>query len=243
MIRLSMEIPTAYLSEWSAWTDLDFVLAHRVLEDAAYAEFHARRPIDRELILDNSMHELGEALPVSDLVEAAKRCRADVIIPPDALGEPKKNVAWYAQTVTAFDYRYAVGCVLCGRDSRERLAVLNSYKGAPILFLPYRESRLTWYLELEARIRRRFKRIHLLGVNTLDEVRCFASYSADDSINWSVDTAKPIKWGVALESLKAKSSIRGASLSSKDLLDLRDLSAEQLAQIDINVRQLREFLG
>src|SRR5262245_1236135 len=47
MIRYSMEIPTSRLTDWSPLCDLDFVLAHKVLEDKSYADFFANRPRDR----------------------------------------------------------------------------------------------------------------------------------------------------------------------------------------------------
>jgi len=241
-LRLSLEIPTAYLEEWSLWTDLDFVLAHRVLEDEAYAEFYARRPSDRELILDNSMHELGAPLSIEAIRDAAERVHADYVIPPDRLGEPEWNLLQYAQTCRVCS-DFNVAGVLCGRDMAERRSVLDHIQGAPMLLLPFREPRLTWFLELETPIRRRFenKRIHLLGVNTLTELQCFAGYSSDERSIWSVDTSKPIKHGVVHRNIR-DGSLRGAALSSKDLLDLHSLTSAQIESVAANVLVLREFL-
>lgn len=88
-MKLSLEIPTAYLRDFTPLTDLDFALAHKVLENQEYANFYLDRAKGRELILDNSMHEIGKPLSVAELEEAAKRCNADYVIAPDQLGEPE----------------------------------------------------------------------------------------------------------------------------------------------------------
>lgn len=240
MIKLAMEIPTAYLQTWTAWTDLDFVLAHRVLEDPVYARFYAERSASRELILDNSMHELGHPLPVSDLVAAAKLVAADYVIPPDRLGEPETNLSWYLDARDAFaGTSHKVGAVLCGRTFDERFMYLQEVRDAPMLLLPFREPRLDWFFEQKSQIQR-FPRIHLLGVNELVELWNFNQVAG---ANWSVDTAKPIKWGIERQLISERTSLRGAPMKSKDLLDVYGLSTQQILHITENVSYLRRFIA
>jgi hypothetical protein len=235
-----MEVPTAYLEPWKDWTDLDFVLAHKVLEDAAYAEFFAKRPSSRELIMDNSMHELGQALPISDLREAAKRCRANYVIAPDRLGEPEWNAQQFNETNNALSVR--VGAVMSGRTYEERKRHLESVHHAAMLLLPYRENRLLWYLEFSTYIHFTFPRIHLLGVNELSELALFAAASRADTNStsrWSVDTAKALKWGASQTKLTTVGSVRGNPLGSKELLDLTGLNEAQIAATKENVDVLK----
>jgi len=249
MIQVSMEIPTVYLSQWTPFTDLDFILAHKVLEDDEYASFFANRPSRREVILDNSMHELGHPLPVSDLLDAAERVNATYVIPPDRLGEWKRNLDWYEETVDAFEGTdIRVAPVMCGTSPEERVYTRHKYKDAHMICLPFREPRKDWYNEhLDACIEKRetlWERIHLLGVNEFSELKLFRQLS-DMNLNqvFSVDTAKPIKWGVegfSLELMDAGNiTARNAKLSSKDLLELDAVSNDVHVSIMENLSYLK----
>lgn len=237
-MRLSLEIPTAYLPDWSPLCDLDFVLAHRVLGDDAYAGYFLSRKESRELILDNSMHELGHPLPPSDLEEAAKRVNADYVITPDVLGQPQQNYKWFKETHRLLGNRFKIAVVMCGRDPAERSTFLNNVHSADMLCLPYRENRLSWFHEHRAEIDR-WTRLHLLGVNTLEELMQWDDFSFD----LSVDTAKPIKWGLVKERLNVVKEIRHNPLSSLDLLGVRNLTCAQTESVLWNIAYLRTFLG
>jgi len=242
-IGLSMEIPVGYLRRWTSWTELDFVLAHKVLDDTKYASHYARRAAGRELILDNSMHELGYPLPVKMLLQAARKIDADYTIAPDQLKQPERNREWFDQTYEMFmPLQRKVAVVMCGRDSRERVHFLEYVRNADMLCLPFREERLAWFREHEVQIRSRWTRIHLLGVNEIEELRQFAQIALEaPEMTWTVDTAKPIKWGVALREMKTLDSPRGASLSSKDLLDLQYIRPSALHVCDNNIAFLRSI--
>lgn len=235
-----MEVPTKYLKPWSGWTDLDFALAHKVLEDPVYGNHFANRPADRELILDNSMHELGHPLTAAELATAGHRCRADYIIAPDLLGEPEQNVKWFRHTRQLLGRDFRIGAVLCGRTRAERKAFLWDVMDAHMLLLPFREPRLRWYLEHQTAISV-FQRIHLLGVNTLDELSCFAAATGHSRSAWSVDTAKALKLAVAGRRVDDGQPLRGSPLGSKELLDLDRLSPSEIELTKSNVDVLRRI--
>src|SRR5262245_2551389 len=93
-----MEIPKSMLAKLSPLTDLDFALAHEVLADKAYAEFYASQAAaKRFVILDNGFHEKGHPLEPTELVEAAKRINASVVIAPDKIGHFSEGVKWFAE--------------------------------------------------------------------------------------------------------------------------------------------------
>ncbi len=80
---------------WLPWTslgDLDFALTQLALSGApgnwseAYIEFYRHRAPGRYLILDNGAWE-GELISVADVIDVARRMRADEIILPDAIGD------------------------------------------------------------------------------------------------------------------------------------------------------------
>lgn len=246
-MKLSLEIPTAYLKDWSPLTDLDFALAHLILEDDEYCEHHFSRPKGRELVLDNSMHELGKPLSAAELHEAAKRCRADFVIPPDQLGQVQQNYAWYKQTHRLLGNQFKLAVVMCGHDPAERESFLMNIAGASMLCLPYREPRWEWYLDHHQTIRRLWTRVHLLGVNDLNELQNFSRESSQTrSVDWSVDTRKPIKWGVQKRRLddvvKNIGSLRGGhALEMNDLFRVRNLTCSQTEAVLWNIAYLRRF--
>lgn len=67
------------------------LLAHEVLADPKL--FSHFKDMDTFVILDNSVIELGKAMPTDDLAEAAKIVGADVIILPDVLEDTATTIA------------------------------------------------------------------------------------------------------------------------------------------------------
>jgi len=246
---LACEIPTHYLLEWNAMTDLDFVLAHRVLEDEGYARFHRNRRAARELILDNSLHELGASLPIADLLRAAQLVRADYVISPDRFGDPDWTIEQYWQLQEAAEGAFCLGVVLHGQTEDERRSFLQDVNSADMLCLPYRANRLAWYEESREYIHDWWFRIHLLGVNTLDELRSFAAHSKKKTgsqsrvARWSVDTSKPIKLGIDGRRIDDGVTLRGASTSSKELLGITELSEAQRELCEHNLDYLHSFVS
>jgi hypothetical protein len=243
MIKLALEMPVTYLDLWNPLCDLDFVLAHKVLEDRAYAQYFVNRPPGRELILDNSMHELGKPLSVSALREAAEAVRADYVVAPDELGQPRKNIDWFHETVEALSDYADVAVVLAGRDPVERDWYLQEVSGADMLCLPFREPRLVWFALHTDFIVTHWNRIHLLGVSSPGDLEGFACRAREHSeIDWSIDTAKPIKWGYAGELLQGRATWRSASLSSRALLDLEEIPEDHCKTIESNISYLKSLL-
>jgi hypothetical protein len=238
-MRFSMEIPSSYLARWAPMTDLDFALAHRVLEDEQYASWYRNRPAGRQLILDNSMHELGTPLPIELLREAASWVKADFVVPPDQLGQPEWNLSQYQKCVKAFGSEFSVAAVLCGRDREARKKFLKKVDSAAMLMLPYREPRMTWYLELRIQFER-FPWIHLLGVSELSELQSFNRLCGNNE-RWSIDTSKPVKAGLVGRSILDGQSLRGIPVSSKDLLGLENLTEDQQELIESNVSAFRSI--
>lgn len=238
-MNLSMEIPTAYLKHFSPLCEVDFALAHRVLEDYEYAAFYYSREPGRPLILDNSMHELGRPLSPPELVEAARRCSATWVVCPDRLGQPQYNFDQYKQMCRLFPTD-ALAVAMSGRDPAERAAYLSNVRQAGLLCMPYREPRWEWFQENAQFIQRTWTRLHLFGVSEIDELvkwRPAASW-----IRLSVDTAKPLKWGIERKRLSDLPSLRGAPLKADSFLDTRNLDCAQMEACLWNIAYLRTMM-
>jgi hypothetical protein len=238
-IGVAFEIPSALLREVAPLADLDFALAHRVLEDWPYAKFFASRDLGRELILDNSFHELGKPLTVLELHEAARRSHADYVIAPDVLGEPAKNLQWFRETQEGLGSEFKIAVVASGNTPDDRARFLDATADAQMLCMPYREQRLAWFLENPARC----SRVHLLGVSTLEEAHAWTTVAGQfPHIRFSIDTSKPIKAAILGRALCDGGSLRGLPISSKDLLGLTSFTPAQLVLMSQNVQEFRRRL-
>lgn len=238
MIKLSLEIPTPLLADLTSRTDMDFVLAHRVLEDEEYRRFYASRGQGRELLLDNSMHELGEPLPIKDLKDAAIRVHADYVVTPDRLGDPEWTLAQFFAAKKELAPAFKIAVAMSGRTPEERQEYLREVYDAQMLCLPYRENRLEWWEEQKPRW---WSRIHLFGVSTLNELREWVKIEDGSLRRFSVDTAKPLKAAFIGRKLDDGDSLRHMPISSKDLLGM-SATGEQLELIHDNVRFLRKVI-
>ncbi|WP_405589700.1 hypothetical protein [Streptomyces sp. NBC_01190] len=94
-IDFSVIAPPAYLEEFVAQDParVHHVAAHRVLTDAAYRAFFAcEAERGAEIIVDNGVFDLGHALPVADLIAAARAVDAREIILPDVMRDGPATV-------------------------------------------------------------------------------------------------------------------------------------------------------
>lgn len=255
MIQLSMELPTSRLTEWTPLADLDFILAHTVLEDDAYAEFFRKRPAGREVILDNSYHELGYALEPGDLLEAARRCRADYIITPDDVNDKEftlKSYHAFQAYCTGFKLAVVWTGFRAGSLLSEREDFLHQVVDADMLCCTFKLKQRLAYFQ-QSFIARNWKRVHLLGVDTLAELaewNKMARYLSKSV--FSVDTGKALKWALrgrklnSLESLRtseATTSTGAPSTASQHILRLtkEDITSECEALFLHNVATLKEI--
>lgn len=253
LIKLAMELPTSKLEEWTKYADLDFILAHQVLEDKAYADFFRNRPADRELILDNSLHELGYPLSVADLREAAERCDATYVIAPDKVGNVEFNIAQFKLAYDAFRHTpHQLAVVMTADPELDAMPLAQSaaienflyeVRAADMLCCTFKLPRRYDYYTSSA-MAKKWRRVHLLGVDTPEELQNWRNTFRDTYREASVDTAKPLKWAMQYERLSERRNWRKAKLHSADLLNLRSdqITTEQEQIFIENVETLRRYL-
>lgn len=240
-MRLALsEIPNHHLKEFSLLSDLDFVLAHRLLEDKVYADFYKEQlqGKHRTIILDNSMHELKHPVTPKELITSAKVLAPHgwdfrlILIPPDKLGETQWNYEQFKAT-RSLGSQFNVGAVMCGDDELERVKYYDGVRDAYWLFWPYRKPRYSWYRSLIAHRTLAGHVHHLLGVSTFTELEMW------DKVAFSVDTCKPIKWAYAGEKFVPDMNLRG---SSRDRYDTPMTEKEQTL-VYYNTAFLRRFMS
>ena len=220
-MQLAMEIPKPHLSELSALTDVDFALAHEVLEDAHYAKFYKeQRAQGRRVVLDNSMHELGtKALTVPELLEAAKKIDPSCVIAPDRLGDAKFTFESFEQLRKDPKLNWDPAIVIQGTTYEDRIKLFNGVRSfTQTMCLPYREPRLKWMTELIIGSPAYVKfppYLHLLGMQDGQELVEFNKLVRQygyPSNNVTVDTAKPIKWAMKGKKIDSLETLHGGGL-------------------------------
>jgi hypothetical protein len=252
-MQLALEIPKPFLPRLSALTDLDFALAHLILEDADYAAFYLNQSESgRFVIMDNSFHELGHPLSPEELREAAQRIKPTVVIAPDKLGDYAFGMEAFLQTRDILPRSQRIAFVLAGASPAERAEMFMKLKDkADMVCLPFRAARLDWFLDLTRKIPEHVKwppRIHLLGVSELKELSAFRTAFATFGVphhRLSVDSAKPCKFGLLKHHIHDSiQTLRGLPSMDKLLQSLNgdgDLEAAFNATV-YNVAFLRRYI-
>lgn len=227
-MRLACEFPDAHLEELSVHTDFDFALAHLILQEGSgskYVKFYRKQAANgREVWMDNSFHELGYALALEKLLEAAKLIRPTHIVAHEVA---KDHVATYHHTVEMVkavrDHRLSYKVVGCWQGSKRGLAKLETV--SDVVALPFRRPRHTVLTPDNC------SRYHYFGIRTLDELRRLPPRS--------IDTSAPIKYALA-----------GLDMNSRErrlrapLLDYKaKYSDELLGEIVKNIRIMKEAAG
>lgn len=257
-IKLALELPTPYLKRFSEYLDLHFVLAHKVLQDAKYAQFYrseAEKDRPKELILDNSTHEFGKPMKLEELELAAKSIRADYLIAPDiVVGEKnpdeqvRTNLRWVTETCKAFhQHPFNIAAVICGNDKDQFEQYLDECTDSlveMICFTFHNPNRLTWWKWFdEFDGPSMFNRVHLLGMHTKDELKRWVEIAHDHAnlVEFSFDTSKPLKFGVQCVELDKIEDLRGGPIRSKEVLDLGELTDEQIGCCVHNIQYLKRI--
>ena len=216
-IQLSMEVPTGLLEELPYLTDFDFVLTHNCEEFPEYLE-HYKFMVEsgREVILDNSVNELGEPCSLDRMNKVVKDLHPTYIVPPDHLNNMDHTLSILNEAIDLWG-RDRLIPVLQGETLEDIVDCARVYKEVynfKIVSVPYditlaHRSKLpesdTNRATLSELGKRRvdclntlkdrdikFNRYHLLGFNTLSE---FVHYTTDKywlSKRMSIDTGAPI---------------------------------------------------
>ena len=204
MVRLSMEAPIGLLPELSYITDFDFVLTHLCEESDDYLSHYQKMvKSSREVVLDNSVNELGEPVSIHQMNDIAHLLGPTYIIPPDHLNNLEATLGMLDDAVSLWS-KGKVWPVIQGTSYEEVVEcgkVLKDEWGFNTVCIPYditlaHRSKLpntdpnrASLVELaETRLKAisaltqegiTFNRYHLLGMNTLGE---FSAYS--NQIYW-----------------------------------------------------------
>jgi len=246
-MRLALECPTELLEEIQPYADFDFILAHLVLSDPAYSAYYANS--SRKKILDNSVNELGTPCTVDEIQAAALEVNPDIVVPPDYLGLVMQTIKSLDICEGVFRPHCEILPVLQGKDEVSVLVCLQFIlnRGYDSLAIPYDLTSLkTDKVELMAErrasivdfLKSRVENIHLLGLDTLEELEFYRNVPQVTSI----DTGSPVLHGLlGLEF--GKDPLRDKQLPTLDCMPRSAYRDEgKLALVKYNVEYLKNIL-
>jgi hypothetical protein len=128
MIKISCEVPTAYLDTLGKQMHYEFCLAHIAEENEQYLKFYQKQvALGRLCILDNGVFELNHAIETSRIMQIYEKLLPAgnvILVAPDAHGDGQKtiyNIKNFIQEVGPQENRRRIMGVVQGRDLEEWL--------------------------------------------------------------------------------------------------------------------------
>lgn len=260
-MKIAHEAPTEIFNKVQELTDYDYALVHLLDENEAYRKkFFEAKEKGREIILDNSIFELGEAFDWESYIKWIKELKPDWYIVPDVLED-------YSNTLLNYNYfsvAYAkeldgkpIG-VIQGKDYTELSTCYQALASKPNIKMigisfdySYYEKVYPTLPKLQAWAAGRkhliFKLIkeeffdekipiHLLGCSLPQE---FEFYNGLDFI-YSVDTSNPVVHGLKGIRYTDRGLVDKESQKLFELIDSR-VTEEQWLDIEFNVSKFRDF--
>lgn len=212
MIKIAHEAPTDLFSYVQSKTDYDYCLVHLLEESQPYRQAFIEACKEREVILDNSIFELGEAFDMKKFFQWNNMLRPTWYIIPDALEDSKRTIfnayVWNQfhrstaegksiAVVQGKTYEEIVECyqTLDGKLDVDMIAISFDYSLYEEM-VPHPNKLMSWMLgrvallgrlERDGVINKR-KPHHLLGCALPQEGQFYRAY---DWI-YSMDTSNPV---------------------------------------------------
>lgn len=259
-MKIAHEAPLSIFDEVSNLTDYDYALVHLFEEsDEYFNKFKEKIAQGREVILDNSIFEMGEAFESSRYCYWIQKLSPTWYIIPDALEDMNKTLSnleeWFEQydrlvqgksigVVQGKTYEEIVECYNKIVNRVDKVAISFDYS----LFVEWFPEEVTKY---HSYMKGRQKLISkMLGDNIIDVTKPHhllgcglpQEFKGYKGMSWldSVDTSNPVVHGIldikyTDNGLEDKSSIKLFTL-------IDDEVRSHLKDIEYNIAKFREFV-
>jgi hypothetical protein len=191
---------------------------------------------------------LNMPLSVPELLEAAKRISPTWVIAPDFRKDAERTLIAY-RDMKRLNKGAAekIGVALQGADVTEIVLLFSAVRDTSLLCFPYKEDRMLWMRTLLEKhpphLHSWPQYLHLFGMSTYEDLAWWSEIARlyGQYFQISVDTAKPIKWGVERKRMAFELSPRHSHVASATIHQLKDLDEKQLSAIFYNIAYLRNF--
>jgi len=257
MKKVSHEVPLVLLEKSREFNDYDYALVHLFETLPEYYNFYKKSvEMGRDVLLDNSIFELGKAFDQERFAYWVKALKPTRYIIPDVLdsmvGTVENLYKWNSNYKDLPGRKIGVlqgdnleDLITCYKEINfycDEIAISFNYKY-------YGDTVMDWYLGRPKLIRylydnhilNRNKPHHLLGASLPQEFKFYRD-SKYDFIN-SLDTSSPIVHG--LLKIRYKPGFGLHSKKSIKLVDLIDSTVddEQMRIINYNLKEFRSYVG
>jgi hypothetical protein len=266
-IKISHEVPFCLLEQSRGFNDYDYCLPHLMDENEEYRNFfYESKEMGRYIVMDNSLHELGEAYNTERLLHWIDEIKPDEFIVPD-VWEDKTSSVRNAKLWSQVELPDGVMkvAVVQAKSTHEAILCTQAYKDFGYKKIAYSYG-ASYYNEVcphpnkdlgkaigrfmvisqlyKENILTKFDRVHLLGTASPIE---FGMYKNIECIE-SIDTSNPIM--AAIENTRYNEM----GLLSKPIANMnnfQDKTIEQIASnptlfystVEHNVKMFREING
>ena len=260
-VKLSHEVPFCLLEKSREFNDYDYLLPHLMDENEEYRNFfYKSKEMGRYIVMDNSLHELGEAYNTERLMHWINEIKPDEFIVPDVWEDyaaSVRNAKLWAQVELPEGVMKVA--VVQAKSLHEAYLCVQSYKdfGYKKIAFSYGAQ---YYHDLaphpdkdfgkaigrfmvlsqmcEDKLLSPTYRIHLLGTASPIEFGLYKNIKCIESI----DTSNPIMAGIE------KRMYNQLGLSPKPVANMNnyqgvDIEEIQPELIEYNVRKFREING
>lgn len=262
MKKISHEVPVSLLEQSRQWNDYDYALVHLFEKYPQYFEFFKESlKIGREVILDNSIFELGTAFDSCKFAEIILDLKPTYYIIPDVLedcdgtienllnwidlykGIPGKKIG----VVQGKTYDEIVRCYEVVNRHCDKIAISFDYSLYESL-VPMKDRLVSWMYGRQKLLLKLLtdsvinfrKQHHLLGCSLPREFRMYKSTTYN--FITSIDTSNPIVHGI----YKIRYDDQGLNIKrSIKMCDLMEsvISTEQFESILHNVHMFKQFVN
>ena len=260
-IKISHEVPFCLLEKSREFNDYDYCLPHLMDENEEYRNFfYKSKEMGRYIVMDNSLHELGEAYNTERLLHWINEIKPNEFIIPDVWEEKDasvRNARQWANVELPEGVMKVV--VVQAKSSHEAMLCTKIYKDLGYKKIAYSYG-ASYYNEVcphpnqdlgkaigrftmisslyEQRILSQFDRVHLLGTASPIEFGMYKNIKCIESI----DTSNPIMAAVG-EIPYTKMGLHSKPLANMN--KYQDMSIEFLNEdiVEYNVSMFREING
>ena len=267
---VSHESPINILEESKTYNDYDYALVHLFETQPEYYKFFKRSlAAGREVLLDNSIFELGESFDPKKYCKYAEELNPTFYIVPDVLEDSKATMSSWNKfmlngapkidalkigVVQGDTYQEIVDCYKFMADNADYIAISFDYKWYDRVCLSNRPGRLgqldRWCSGRQHLIERlmedgiwdKTRPHHLLGASLAREFRGYVDFAADMNIR-SLDTSNPVVAG-----LTQNRYVANTGLNHKPSVMLADLIStvvdeDQAEDILFNTSEFKKIIG
>lgn len=265
-MKIAHESMNCIFPMMQAMTDYDYCLVHLMDENPTYQYlFEDAAKKGREIILDNSIFELGEAYDENRYYYWVQALRPTYTIIPDILNDCDGTMArlndWFKKFPDTLDFTKAIA-VVQGQNQEEAIRCFHKLQDDPrvakigISFdsASHLKSELSPEEKMLAHMAGRIdfvntvtkfgwnrsikKPLHLLGCSLPQELKYYSSF--DDGVIDSVDTSCPVVHGFMGIKIESVGLARKHPQKLFTLID-ETVTPEQAALIGYNTHMVRSF--